>query len=230
MSKIPENNPRRKSRVCGEYPKALFRFFDKEEYADEFVQHGRFRISPLETYREIECEVRRDVSEGEGLYRMQGPVVSALISRDESIPPVWSEEDGIQVRHSHVAAPIFPFCCANTSADVDYLRTRFGQYVVKIESPVGLAIEIDRFLNGEDGGRGPYLVIGSNVEYNKGELITDGRAPDQLVDLAYTQKPEIFHQESEFRFCVIKLSPESGPLPPLEIDLGGGRYTYAKLI
>ncbi|HDK9887549.1 TPA: hypothetical protein PVT12_005421 [Klebsiella pneumoniae] len=44
-------------------PKKLYRFFEKEEYANEFI-NGRLRISTLETCRNHKNEAQGDRNEG----------------------------------------------------------------------------------------------------------------------------------------------------------------------
>jgi hypothetical protein len=225
---------KRKSRVCGAYPQTLYRCFTKKEYAVQFVEEGKFRVGLLKGYKIIECAARRDPTEGEGVYQRAGRVVAGRFSLDPKEEPVWTEEDGVQKHHTENLNSIFPFCCSNTSADLEKMKSLFGPYAVKIVSPVSLAIEMDYFLNGDDGKSGPFLVSGKDVEYNKELLIEDGRTPEELTDLAYTQKPAKFSEEKEFRFCLMALGEKylqsNNSTDYLTIDLGCGRNSYAKML
>ena len=198
----------------------------------QFVEQGTIRVGVLQTYKSIECAARRDATEGEGLYKLKGPVVSGRFSTNPKIPAKWFLEDGVQQHHTETTNSIFLLCCANILADINLLKRRFGKYVVKIVSPVALAIEIDHALNGYDGRSGLFLVEGKDVEYNKDGLIVDGRTPDLLTDLSYVQKPEEFSEEKEFRFCIIASPSESRGVGQthLEIDLGSGRMSYAEML
>jgi hypothetical protein len=77
-------------------------------------------------------------------------------------------------------------------------------------------------------------VCGKDVEYNKELLIEDGRVPEELTDLAYTQKPAKFSEEKEFRFCLMALGEKylqsNNSTDYLTIDLGCGRNSYAKML
>jgi len=227
------NSPR-KSRVCGSFPRTLYRCFTKEEHALQFAKEGKVRIGLLDVYKTIECDARRDQTEGVGLYKLKEPVTSGRFSTDPSFEPEWIISDGIQQHNVEHLNPIFLLCCANISADLGLLKSRFGSYVVRIDSPVALAIEIDQALNGLDGKAGPFLVEGRNVEYNKGGLIEDGRTPEGLCDLSYVQKPDQFKDEMEFRLCIIAMGLKSRAaikdLSYLELDLRSGRNTFSALL
>jgi hypothetical protein len=168
-------------------------------------------VGSIDVYKSIECNARRDPTEGVGLYKLKGLVTSGRFSADQSVNPEWFVYEGIQEHNVEHLSPKFVLCCAGLSADLEMLRSRFGKYVIRIESPVALATEIDHALNGFDGKSGAFLVEGREVEYNKGALIDDGRTSDTLCDLAYVQKPEIFKEEKEFRFCLIAMGID---LPP----------------
>lgn len=225
---------KRKNRVCGLFPRSVYRCFEKEEYAVQFVEEGRFRVGSLERYKCIEDAARRDSTEGEGLYGLRGPVVSGRISVNADVPAEWISEVGIQQHHTQALNSVYLFCCANLSADLEFLRRRFGRYVVKIVSPVVLAIEIDHALNGYDGNSGPFLVEGRDVEYNKGSLITDGRSAHELSDLSYAQKPADYRDEKEFRFCIMSTGGAAyaagNAESYLDIALGSGRMSYAEML
>jgi hypothetical protein len=72
------------------------------------------------------------------------------------------------------------------------------------------------------------------VDGNKDALIDDGRTAQELGDLAYTQKPPKFSDEKEFRFCLVAMGVEylssRNTKGYLDIDLGSGLRSYAKLI
>lgn len=228
-----DSSGRRKSRVCGTYPATLYRCFDKKEYAEQFVADGKFRVGLMDVYKDIECHARRDATEGIGAYGLKGPVTVGRVSRDPRIPTEWSLEDGVQKHQTETGSSVFLLCCANTSVDLPKLRHKFGQHVVKIVSPVSFAIDLDYALNGKDGTQGAFLVCGKDVEYNKGQLIEDGRTPEELTDLAYSQKPVEFEGEKEFRFCLIAMGEKYlshlNTQKFLEINLGVDPY-YLKLL
>lgn len=223
---------KRKSRVCGEFPKVLYRFFDEEQYAIQFAKEGKLRAKLISEYRRIESSVRRDETEGSGYYLMKGPVTSLRIAQDMGVAPEAITEDGIQQHHSSFGNSVFLVCCSEVSVDVDLMRGRFGFYTVRMDSPVTLAIDLDYALNGEEGF-GRFLVEGALVEYNKGLLVDDGRKAENLTDLAFRQKPALFADEKEFRFCLVGLEEERleqlNKDKYLDIDLGG-KLRYVELL
>ena len=152
----------RKSRVCGEYPRVLYRFFSKKEYAEDFIYHGRIRAGLISGYRKIECQNRRDESEGEAHYRMPGRVILGLFAQDSSEEPTWIEEDGLKEHHVDHGNRIYLVCSSLSLGDLDQKISRFGSHIVKIHSPVALAIDIDWALNRPDGS-GHFLVDGRRV-------------------------------------------------------------------
>jgi hypothetical protein len=223
---------KRKSHVCGEYPLRLYRAFNEEKYARQFVEEGKFRLGLLEVYRTIECRARRDGTEGTGHYGLKGQVASIRFSKDPAIDPVCVEKEGVQEWHTENGNSVFLLCCSDPSAGKEKIRSRFGLHVVEIVSPVSLAIDIDHALNGSDG-RGHFNVYGTYVEYNKGQLIADGRKSEELTVLSYTQKPSSFSDEKEFRFCVVAMGVDflesRNRKRFLDIDLGEP-IRYASLL
>jgi hypothetical protein len=188
-----------KLRAHGNYPKVVLRFFKERAHAEEFVDHGKFRMGNLRIYTEIEDEDRKDPSEGQGHFQRYGTVTSVDFSRDSDETATWTEPGYV---HSHIKLlnPKFIFSCSLPIVDIDLLRKRWP-WVVKIKQPRQFAQDICDFLETL-----PYRfgggVKGCIVQYNKGE-----KSPHQLrvasVPLAYMQKPAIFSIENEFRFVVI---------------------------
>lgn len=199
----------------------------------DFVERGRLRAGLLETYRTIECDARRDETEGEGLYILKQDVEQGQSLDGQDVVP--QRPPGLSpICHTSSTNLIFALCFLNISVDLEKMKARFGQHVVKVFSPVSLAIEIDYSLNGEDGKSGPFQVYGKNIEYNKGELIEDGRTPELLTDLAFTQKPKRFSDEKEYRMCITGTGGQSVPEDNtgvyLSILLDSGRSSYAKML
>ncbi len=195
---------KRKSRACGKYPTVLYRFFDQEEYALDFVRAGILRAGALYSYKTIECKHRMDDSEGDGHYKVNGKVISGYFSQSNE-EPIWVEEEGVQERHVRNGNKIFLYCCTTSLENLECKKLKFGNFIVKIHNPSVFVKELDYSLNGLEG-EGNYLIYGSNVEYNKGDLLEDDQVPEQRTDLAYIQKPSRFIIEDEFRYCLIYIS------------------------
>jgi hypothetical protein len=157
----------------------LYRAFDKEEYARDFVA-GKFRLRALTGYRAIENVARRDDSEGEGHFFDQ--------SNEE-----WRIEFGGRV---------YLLCLAEPEVDLIYLRVRFGPWVVRIDEPDLLARDVEAALTAR--GLGTFNgVHGRSVQYSKGQRILLPDDPMQRVELGLTQKPESFRDECEYRLYTI---------------------------
>lgn len=195
-----ETIPQKRLRAHGNYLKTVFRAFKERARAEDFVEHGRFRMGNLRTYTEIEDEGRKDPSEGQGHFQRYGMVTAVDFSRDSDETATLTRPGYV---HSHIELlnPKFIFSCSMPSVEIDLLRKRFGPWVVKIEQPRQFAQDICDFL-----GTLPFRfgggVEGCVVQYNKGD-----KASHQLkvasVPLAYMQQPVIFSIENEFRFVVI---------------------------
>jgi len=223
---------KRKSRVCGEYPKTLYRFFDKKEYALRFIEAGHLRAGLLSGYKKIECESRRDETEGRSHYRLREMVTSGIFSQDSSRPAVWKEEMGVGEHHGEQLNLIHLICCSRSLENLEEKKRKFGDFVVRIASPVSLAIDLDYALNGNNG-EGRNLIVGASVSYSKGEILEGISDSKDCVDLAYTQKPPTFSDEHEFRFCLFDLSQHRAPIPKEDdhryIEIGH-HLKYAELI
>jgi hypothetical protein len=223
---------KRRSHVCGEYPLTLYRAFTEEKYARLFVDEGKFRIGLVDVYKSIECGIRRDETEGMGRYGLKGPVVSVRFSKNPTVEPECFQAEGVQEWQTENGNSVFLLCCFKPPVALENIRSKFGPYVVKIVSPVSLAIEIDHFLNGAEG-KGFFNVYGKGVEYNKGQVIDDGRKSEELTDLSYIQKPALYSEENEFRFCIVAMASEflgsRNRKRYLDIELGGP-LSYVSLL
>lgn len=223
---------KRRNRVCGEYPRTLYRFFKEKKYAEEFISRGKIRAGLISSYRKIECQNRRDESEGEAHYRMPGRVISCMFTRNSSEEPVCFEKDGLEEHHISHGNRIYLICSSLCLENLDQKISRFGAHIVKIHSPVSLAIDIDWSLNHPDGS-GRFLVDGRRVEYSKGEILAHVEDTKEYVDLGYIQKPPSFAVEDEFRYCLIDMNT-ANLLKPAERDYLdfeiGHELQYAELL
>ncbi|MCK5311804.1 MAG: hypothetical protein KAJ62_06825 [Desulfobacteraceae bacterium] len=223
---------KRRDNVVGEYPLSLYRFFEKEEYALQFINEGKFRARFIEEYKKAEYDKRSDSAEGQGHYGLSGKITNVYFSKDPKIDPDYEETYGVQQHHSSIGNSIFLFCCSNSNVDIKKIKKKFGNFVVKICNPIRLARDIDFVLNGHEGLRN-YLIDGKHVEYNKGEVLSKQRPSTELSDLSYTQKPKSFEDEKEFRFCLIGLGPErltnENDKKFIDIDIGK-KLKYLKML
>src|ERR1017187_10284578 len=179
-----KNPMRRKFRIGGEFPLRLYRFFDKAEYANAFVD-GRFRVGNQARYHSPALGDRVDRTEGTSIYT----------------------KGGLQHEGSYTN-PTYLLCCSIPSVDVGKMRNKFGPFVVVIHNPVELAIDLDYFLK-RDGTKPGVQIVGARVSYSKGNTTGFDQSEEQsLVELPLRQKPpdQGFEEECEFRYCLVDMS------------------------
>jgi len=193
---------KRKNRVSGAYPRKLYRFFDEERYAVEFIE-GTFQIGHQVRYTNTTLGARADGSEG----------VSSYL------------KEGIEHQNSFTNQ-IYVLCCSAEHVDVSEISRKFGKWVVVIYNPVELAIDLDYYLNG-DGTKLGVQIVGAPVDYTKGLALSGAYEEQRLVELALTQKPPRYKEECEFRYCLVDMTHQ-GPRESLRINLGF-RMNYAEI-
>jgi len=163
----------------GEYPKVIYRVFDKYEYAKDFI-NGKIRFSKLSYYTGIEDIARKDITEGE-----------SHIIYDES-----------KHYHSRFASNSFYILCFHKTLETAK-QSKFGKYIVEINEPKNLAGKISNYLSIQSdkhfGG-----IEGVNIDYSFGEKISKKPTSVLMAKLTYSQKPPMFSEENEFRFIFIK--------------------------
>lgn len=192
------------SGVCGTFPETLFRSFSRKEHADAFLS-GEILVRRNSYYRTVECKSRQDGDEGEGYYLKRGLAMTALVSPQAEVETEWRREHRLIKRHVSFGNAVFLLCCSNADVSLDFLRKKFGAYLVRLDDPRALACEIDTALK----KRGlSFSVNGQNVSYSRGDEFPESRDDKTLVDLAFTQKSAAFAEEREFRFCLIGMSTE----------------------
>ncbi len=213
----------------GEFPKFVFKAFDKQAYARAFVHSGTFRIGALARYKTIEDANRQDSTEGEAHFRFHD-TVTRIHFFPGSEQTYTSEAPGTMEARSSLGNPIYMFCTSLPEVDKEYLQKRFGRFLVMIEDPMQLATDIQTAI--ESSGYSPIGVVrGAKVEYTKGQIVPRDLSPSEGARLSYTQKPESFSAEHEFRFVsILGGAVRSADLPEyIEIDIGNS-ISYAKLL
>lgn len=210
----------------GRYPEHVFRAFKVRSQAEEFIELGRFRMTQLSCYRGIEDENRRDATEGEGHFQAYGMRTTVDFARNSDNSTVLTQPGYV---HSYVEllAPTFILCCSLPDVNINYLKERFGSWVVKIKQPKRFAEDICDYLETLPiiGG-----VEGCSVRYDKGERSTD-ELNVESIPLSYSQKPAEFSHEKEFRFVTYMSSKQTEWLAReyLPVDLAR-RLVYTELL
>jgi len=160
--------------VHGEFPETLFRSFDQLEYAQQFL-NGYIRFGTVLGYKEIEEEGRRDITEGTGHFT----------------------SNGIDTKIQFCSNVFYALCCHKDIESA--LNTGHGNYIVEIANPLLLAEELNRSIRNLEskhfGG-----IEGVVIEYDKGCERNEKLDSYQKSRLAYSQKPEKYSMENEFRF------------------------------
>lgn len=178
-------------------PEFLYKVFDNEAYAIAFADNGRFRLTLLNKYREIEDLARQDNSEGKAHIRIPGGYY-----------------------HEEMGNPCYLMCTSGPTVDLGYIKNKFGRYVVKILAPETLLAEITKV-------KPVNTIIDCDlleVEYSKGmEQDFDFKKRIPGSKLSICQKSRIFSKECEYRYMVMTFTNFSLDNPSyLEYDLRGG--------
>lgn len=186
----------------GDIPGTLYRAFNEKRYSRAFVEHGKLRLKRLDLYRKIEDSCRRDVSEGMGAYV-------------DTCGHQWNFEMGNS---------IYVLCCSEIEIP------KFGAYIVRINDPISLAHDIEKFMNAS-GIRTFNGVHGRRVDYRKGEVIAQEFDCMQRAILSATQKPARFASEFEYRFFTVLSNSIPSGTGKRFIDINiGHRLCYAEMV
>lgn len=203
----------------GRYPRFAYRAFPSKTYAEEFARGGKFRMGNIRMYSSSQDAQRRDPSAGEGHFQRFGTVTSVdFVPRSDET--FVSQAPGYVHTHTELLNPKFLLSCSLPGVDLEYLRSRFGAWVVRIDDPRRLAQEVSNHLGGlRDRFTG---VEGCVVHYNKGGKVRADLSNIASTRLSFSQKPEAYRPEREFRFVVIAMGKPRSWFDDdyLTIDLG----------
>jgi hypothetical protein len=181
-------------------PKFLYKAFDSEEVANNFLMSGRFRLSLLDCYRKIEDPARADADEGEARIDIPNQVLTTIIlPSDSSKGGRIGYTIGTLHRTEASLNKYYLFCVSGPEVSLDYIATRFGRYIVKISQPQIFLEQIRAYAPKELAMRVELL----KVEYTKGILkrsASEARPVGSL--LSVYQKPPKFSAECEYRYIL----------------------------
>jgi hypothetical protein len=219
--------PARKLETFGDYPPALYRAFDRREYAEAFV-NGIVRFGLVTYYGEIEDKRRSDRAEGSGSIVAPGIVTKVTMNRDGQVTKQW-EEPG-HVHHSVTFGNgIYILSLSHpTNDDLSVLQEKFGSHVVQIDEPRVFGQDLtDALANGAADTAGVIECV--RVLYNKGAIVTTSLDRDARLRLSYGQKPAEFAAEQEYRLVLISQRPASKAERYLEVNLAKP-LPYARIV
>jgi hypothetical protein len=213
----------------GEYPEYIYRAFTKRKYAEEFVDEGKFVLGNLKRYKQIEDSSRQDKTEGIAEFQRPGVVQSVFFSKSCEEEHIVESVGHIRT-YSELGNPKFILCTSLPGIELKHMEKNFGKYIVRINNPKQLAFDITSYLESLPhkfaGG-----VEGCYVKYDKGNKVERKIDNNEIIKLSYSQKPEIYKEDCEFRFVAIVMGNPSTRLNArtLEINLCK-RLVYAKLV
>ena len=213
----------------GVYPSYVYKAFNEREYLEWFIDEGKFRLGNLRTYKSIEDLARRDNDEGTAVYRRPGMVTSVAFSKDNDDTFV-TEAPGHINTHTELGNPKFVFCTSLPNVNLQYMKERFGKYIVKITEPKTFAQDISQYLYSIPtrfaGG-----IEGIEIQYNRNEIIEKELDNKDRVTLSYSQKSFEFKDETEFRFVALVLGTPSKRYNEDYLDINiGKRLQYVDIV
>jgi hypothetical protein len=185
-------------------PKKLYRFFEKEDYAQQFI-NGKIRIGNIEYYKIIEDKnrknARRDEEEGKLSYFIDKPAVFHLIDSQTLKTETRISLTEKKRRHSSVGNPLYLLCTHSIRANKKKMSEDFGKYMVEINNPSGL-LELLR----ESWTKHPLNFKGvvklEKVRYFKGNLVRKSNYGPPYK-FHYIHKSENYRFQHEYRFVFL---------------------------
>jgi hypothetical protein len=181
-------------------PSTLLRFFETEEYARQFVA-GQVRFGLLEHYRTVERS-RRDVSEGRASFdwALRAPQVIINSQTGQIVGHARSNQNIHYTGSSQ--NPYYILCASHFEVNTSALATKFGRFIVCINDPVALLERIKAGWQKHDWSLENSAFI-TPVEYNKDGLLEPDPCLWAPPHLCYSQKPESFREEREYRYLLM---------------------------
>jgi hypothetical protein len=188
---------------AGEFPPRLFRVFNEERWARAFIEEGRLLFRPVQYFAALEDALRADPSEGTGHLQVAGDVTSVHFDTAGNVTRTTSVPGYVNLSIEFVNLVFV--CCFSRPPDDDVrqLPWKFGNFAVRIDDPLQLARDITRQLTTDGILRATPVVECYRVAYNKGDQVET--EPDHFARtrLSFTQKPNSFADEYEWRFASI---------------------------
>lgn len=201
-------------------PTFLYRTFDNEDYAKQFVEAGQFRLSLLALYKEIEDQSRQDPREGKSSWHPRSDDSRVLAP---------------QGKRPHVGGydihPLYLFCTAGPDAKLSHLRKKFGQWVVRINDPSRFLIDLDKATPAITNMTLIEIKL-EPVSYTRDEELPIDPNSHEAYRLPYTQKSSSDRDDHEFRYIATAkptIPAEGSPAHYLYYDFNR-KIRYAELL
>ena len=162
-------------------PQKLYRAFKDECYAQDFIRNGTIRLFSLAKYRHVDDDSRRDSDEGSAKYHQRLPEFKNSIQ---------------EIDETH-ANQYYILCASGPEVNENYLKAKYGKFVVKINSPVELMEDIR--------SQCPKHITSIElkpVEYTRGrKRLMENREPGSLISI--TQKSISDSKDCEYRYILM---------------------------
>lgn len=190
--------------VTGSFPYPLYRAFDKEEYAQRFVEHGILQLRPLPCYQRIEDINRKDKDETEGrlVINRDRPVLTLdkksgkILSHKNEFGPVYYGTSSINLRYI--------LCFSGPQVNVRYLACQYGKYIVCLNQPMKLVDDIVAHLERRPDLPSGMMLDCIQVRYDKDQLVSEFPEPasQDRTRISYGQKDPKFSADCEYRLVL----------------------------
>lgn len=195
-------------------PERFFKAFRTEVYADHFLRVGEMRISRLESFRKTEDECRRDKEEGKGCVQYPTMLDSIHIHSNHPDATTTSSAPGLMSLLVEPMYPVFIYSVSDCDVSLEYLRAKYGPFVVEVFNSTAFLEAIDRTRHSFDvPGEKLADVHCLAVAYDKGEVRPTADPMDLVV--ACAQKSKTFAEDREWRIvyrCFTRMQLlQSGP-------------------
>ncbi len=176
-------------------PNRLYKFFDRKEHADNFIE-GNIYLRPPESYRKIEGP-RQDQSEGLGSIK----IVESI--RQVSIPSgKWSESPGHMNTTIQFLNPTYILCLSGSKVSSENTKRKFGEYGVEVQDIKSVAESIKTFLEKNKlNGFSVNFIKCARIAYNKDNVFTSFDIYKNF-NLSFEQKPSDYSDEDEYRLTI----------------------------
>lgn len=205
-------------------PSVLVKAFSKIEYAREFA-NGNIRFSTLAYYRSIADPGRRDTTEGCGEVQVDGDAPILLGGRNKA-----GAVESIRVR---TRAHERYICCLSIpdAISVPSLKTAFGSNFVVVHSPRDFVNDVEKALFGDEALAAQGIEFEHGViRYDKSEYVGSLCREEDIMHLAWKQKPRDYWNEREYRLCFRLASPLNDQYPNHIVISTGFALSYCEAI
>jgi hypothetical protein len=180
-------------------PSTLLRFFGEREHAHQFIA-GQIRFGLLTDYRKVE-DARQDDQEGRVSFYWNVKAPQIVLDVQTGLVVGRGESDQ-NIHYSGFSLnPRFILSTCHPDVDRERLTQKFGRFVVRINDPSLLLQRIKL-----EWQKHPWALDDSAflapVTYNKDGIV---EADPYLIappHYSYSQKPQSFEEEREFRYVL----------------------------